>query len=215
MIRAALLALLLSTATGSWKKAGLLAQDTLDWRSIATIEQDDRRVSAYCQALANVNAAELGQLLQPAFNEFMTQNQAFQLEPAQALAEAMHSRARATWSAMSLALVSTRAGASDRAEEVLREQLAGTLEGPDKIALLERLGLALQGAGFERRALGPLGSSFARGSRDAGVVLGRIALRQGRLDHARAIFRSLLDEEPSPSWALRGWGLSMLPTRSY
>lgn len=154
---------------------------------------------------------ELGSVLQAAFGEFMAHVRGYELDAARQLAEGMHDRADAPWSAMSLALVSTRAGDTPRAYEVLSLQLARTPEGPDRHALLERLGLARLGAGEEAGALGPLGSAFARGSSNAGVVLGRIALREGRLGEARAVFRTLLEQEPPQSWALRGWGLSMLP----
>lgn len=166
--------------------------------------------------LAECRAQELSTVLQEAFAVFMERTRAFDLESSRILAEAMHSRALAGWSAMSLALISTRSGDSLRARDVLEEQIARTPEGPAQYELLERLGLAIQGAGYEARAMGPLGSAFARGSANAGVVLGRIALREGQLGQARAIFRTLLTQDTPQSWAHRGWGLSMLPpdTRS-
>lgn len=171
------------------------------------------RVDELTEALAECSDADLSAVLQESFGVFMEETRAYRLAAARRLAEGMHARSRAGWSAMSLALISTRAGDSTRAREVLEAQIQITPEGPDQYELLERLGLAIQGAGDERSALGPLGSAFARGSSNAGVVLGRIALREGRVEQARAIFRTLLTQDPPQSWALRGWGLSMLPSR--
>ena len=77
--------------------------------------------------------------------------------------------------------------------------------------LYDRRALGRIGAGRTDLARRDLGAALARGSSDAGVVLGRIALTEGRLEDARAIFRELLAEEPPQAWALRGWGLTMLP----
>lgn len=169
------------------------------------------RLDQRLEQLRSAPQGELPAVLQAAFAEFLESVRTYELEVARHLAEGMHARAGAPWSAMSLALVSTRAGDSPRAEEVLRHQLSLTPDGPDRHALLERLGLARLGAGKQASGLGPLGSAYARGSPNAGVVLGRIALREGRRGEARAVFRTLLEQEPPQSWALRGWGLSMLP----
>ena len=213
MIHAAIALVLTGAAFGSPVEAREPAQDSVaaGWRRIPEIESLDARLAAYGTALETVEDAELSGLLQLAFGEFMVQTREYHLEAARQLAEDMHARARAGWSAMSLALVCTRSGDSSRAEEILRLEIARTPEGPSQFELLERLGLAIQGGGDEAAALGPLGSAFARGSGNAGVVLGRIALREGRTLEARAIFRTLLTEDPPQSWALRGWGLSMLP----
>lgn len=171
----------------------------------------EARAAYLVEALERAAESTLGPLIQEGFDELLLEVKAFRGASAKALAEALHRRAGAVWSAMSLALISTQTGDSDRATEVLRSAIEGASDPREEYDLLERLGLALQGSGQERRALAPLGSAFARGSVNAGVVLGRIALREGRLRQARAIFRTLLDEDPPPSWALRGWGLAMLP----
>jgi hypothetical protein len=181
--------------------------------SLLTLEPGVARARELAKHLAQLEGDELQAHLVVAFEEFMLQSRAFRLDLACPLAEAMHASAGATWSAMSLALVSTRAGDSARARTVLGEQLDRTPEGVEQYELLERLGLAILGAGDERQALAPLGSALARGSANAGVVLGRLALEEGRLAQARTLFRCLLREQPPQSWALRGWGLSMIPPR--
>ena len=169
------------------------------------------RAKALVRALGETSAAGLDECLALAFEEFLNQTRAFRMDLALPLAEGMHARAQADWSAMSLGLACTRAGLNARAADVLREQLTLSEEGPDQAALMERLGLAYLGARQEAPARRELGAALARGSSNAGVVLGMLALRQGRPVAARALFRSILDEEPAQSWAHRGWGLSMLP----
>jgi len=181
------------------------------WQRAQALESGEERALALEAALAEVSPEELPACLQLAFEEFLAATRGFRTDLALPLAEAMHARAGATWSAMSLALVSTRVGRGARAREVLAAQLEITPEGVDRFELLERLGLALLGAGDRRGAHAGLGAAFTRGSSNAGVVLGRLALAGGQRKRARALFRTLLDEERGRSWALRGWGLSMLP----
>jgi tetratricopeptide (TPR) repeat protein len=181
------------------------------WTRARELAPGQVRAELLVEALGEVGGEEKDPCLRLAYEEFMNQTGAFRLDLALPLAEAMHSTAGASWSAMCLALSSTRAGHSERAREVLAKQLERTPDGPPRYELLERLGLAHLGAGREQEARKFLGAAFARGSANAGVVLGRIDLDGGRPERARAIFRSLLDEEPSISWARRGWGLSMLP----
>jgi len=123
----------------------------------------------------------------------------------------MHARAQAPWSAMTLALISTRLGDTGRATRILRLAIERESNPVLRYELLERLGLALAGGGDEQAARAPLGSAFRQGSANAGVVLARMDLREGRMHRARKIFRTLLQETPPQSWALRGWGLSLLP----
>lgn len=169
------------------------------------------RAEVLTEALDSVGESELQGCLEIAYDEFLNQVRAFRLDLALPLAEGMFRRSEAPWSAISLALASTRAGRFERSREVLVEQLRRTPDGPLRPDLLERLGLVALGSGETQEARKHLGAAFARGSANAGVVLGRMALAEGDRDEARVVFRSLLGEEPSQSWAHRGWGLSMLP----
>lgn len=171
----------------------------------------EARAKVLVLALEQTAEAGLEECLALSYEEFLNQTRAFRMDLALPLAEGMHARAQADWSAMSLGLASTRAGRNARAASVLREQLAVTEEGPAQASLMERLGLAYLGAGKEALARRELGAALARGSSNAGVVLAMLSLRRGRPEAARALFRSILDEEPAQSWAHRGWGLSMLP----
>jgi hypothetical protein len=188
--------------------------DLQDLDQALSMAPGESRARILTELLPRVPASRLQDCLVAGFEDFMGQSRVFRLDLSRPLAEAMHGRAAATWSAMTLALICTRDGLAARAQEVLLEQLERTPEGVEHYELLERLGLARLGAGDETGSLAPLGAAFARGSANAGVVLGRLELHAGHLGRARSLFRSLLDEDPPQSWALRGWGLSMVPSRN-
>lgn len=197
-----LLALLLLTAS--------TPQGVDELRQLPTPEE---RATALEARLAVAPEPEIPGLLQLGFEEFLAAAEAYRADLAVPLAEAMHARARAPWSAMSLALISRRAGRSERELAVLEEALEAAEDPVTRRDLLVSLGHARLVAGATEPGLSALGSAFCRGSSNAGVVLGRMALREGRPRQARAIFRTLLRDDPPPSWALRGWGLSLLPQR--
>ncbi len=163
--------------------------------------------------------AEAGrELLTRAFSRFRGEVDAWRLDGALHLAEALHRRAAATWSAMSLALLQTRLGLGDAAEATLSQQLARTGPGAERRDLLERLGLARLGAGRRGEALSALGRAWYSGSTNAGQVLGALALSGGQAAEARRLFGALLAvpapgagaRAQTPPWALRGWGLAMV-----
>ena len=114
----------------------------------------------------------------------------------------------------------TRAEEADDAAlaERARDSLA-TLEYEHTV-VLERRGLVARAAGEPKRARRYLGSALARGGRDAAQILAHEAWVSGRYAEARALFRGLLlpragesaeDLNQIAPWALRGWGLSLLP----
>lgn len=141
------------------------------------------------------------------------------------------------WAASMLGLVQTRAGLHDGAElvvsaeiEFLRSEVArltATLASAEKdsadlrawrsalhrdlVGLYDRRALARLGAGHIEAARSDLGAALAGGSRDAALVLGRLALREGQQARARRLLGSLLHEDQGEAWARRGWGLTMLP----
>lgn len=198
MLGAALLALL----------AGAQAPD-LD--AVRALPQGPERARAVAEAVRTAPQAELGEALQLGFDDFLAAAGRYDGEVALELAEALHARADAPWSAMSLSLIHTRCGDPNRGVDVLRKALVTAPDPATERDLVAALGLALSVAGRREPGLAAFGSAFCRGSDNAGVVLGRLALREGRLERARAIFRTLLRSTPPPAWALRGWGLSLLP----
>jgi len=89
---------------------------------------------------------------------------------------------------------------------------------PERVPDERLVARALEGdrSAFEalvRRHQTPLVNHLYRliGSRDAALLLAWMDLEHGRLEGARAGFRAALYDDPSGAWALRGWGLALLP----
>ena len=133
-------------------------------------------------------------------------------EGALPIQEVLHARYQTVWSAIDLALTRTRLGDREGADTAL----AATIEreegaGRPSADLWSQRGISALGFGDERRARDYFGQALARGSEDAALVLGWLELEAGRLEAARKAFRpSILSEQPA-AWALRGWGLTLLP----
>jgi Flp pilus assembly protein TadD len=170
-----------------------------------------QEVAELARAIDLAAQADLQGLLIQGFKTFEIEVGAYRGENAHRLALSMHQRAQAPWSAVTLGIVSTRTGRHAQATQTLRNAISMAPDYRTQGELRGDLAIALIGAGKEKRALEALGSSYARGSVNAGLVLGRIALREGQMPKARAIFRTLLDVQPAQAWAHRGWGLAMLP----
>jgi len=174
-------------------------------------------IQALCSELGDSPAEDLGPLLQRGFEVYVAEMRAFRARSAMQIAEALHDRARATWSAISLASAKRRAGADGGGVRVLQDQIEHTEPGPDWVALYEALALACDGAGLRELQLDALGHAYAKGGTDAQQILGGLALREGRWQEAGRLFGGLVDRalvgsrEPEP-WALPGWGLSLLET---
>lgn len=165
--------------------------------------------------LAAVPAAELQPWLVRGHERLVELARAGDPGVALPIAEALFARAPAAWSADSLSLTLSRLGEHDRARAVLGPILETTPVGPEREALLQRRALASLGAGDREAALVDLGAGLAEGSVDAAAVLGMLALREGRVQRARRLFRGILTVtppgDPRQAWARRGWGLTMLP----
>ncbi len=182
-----------------------------DFDAVRALPQGDERARAVVRIVETVPEAQLGEALQLGFDDFLAAAGRYDSAVALPLAEALHGRADAPWSAMSLSLIHTRCGDPTRGVEVLRKALVNVADPATERDLTAALGLALVVSGQREPGLAAFGSAFCRGSDNAGVVLGRLALREGKLERARSIFRTLLRSTPPPAWALRGWGLSLLP----
>ena len=182
-----------------------------DFDAVRALPQGVERSQAVIAIVEAAPDAQLGEALQLGFDDFLAAAGRYDGEVALPLAEALHARADAPWSAMSLSLIHTRCGDPSRGVEVLRKAIVNVQEPATERDLVAALGLALVVSGQREPGLAAFGSAFCRGSDNAGVVLGRLALREGRLERARSIFRTLLRSTPPPAWALRGWGLSLLP----
>lgn len=125
---------------------------------------------------------------------------------------ALHERFQAPWSAEDLAQTYKALGERAAADQVLAgsiatEEAAGKRPG----GLWERRGINALGFGDEPRARDYLGRALALGSDEAGLVLSRLDLVQGKRESARRGFRARILGAPPSDWAWRGWGSSLLP----
>jgi hypothetical protein len=176
--------------------------------------QDPAAAATDAQLIERVQTAsdaERSDALNSAFARFIDRIDAYELEAAEALILGMHTRELASWSAESLSMLLGRADRFDEARRVLDAQLAREITEEQRRALLKTRALSTLGAGHIDLARREFGAALLHGSSDAAVVLGLIALSEGRLDRARCLSRTQLLREPAPAWALRSWGLSMLP----
>lgn len=150
------------------------------------------------------------------FELFLEREGSFHAD-AEVLAEALHQKAQATWSAFCLEGILRRLGKGERALAVINQQLeaVGPSAGSERTALLGRRAIIHGGMGNPAGTMGDLGSLLALGATDGYQILGLTALQEGRWSTARGHFGVLLDRSrvsasPPPPWALRGYGVSLL-----
>ncbi|MCA8980376.1 MAG: hypothetical protein H6831_06365 [Planctomycetes bacterium] len=165
----------------------------------------------WVERIATAQGDDYGPTLNAAFERFMQHVDALRMDRAEVLMRAMHDRAHGGWSAESLAMVMVRQGRYDEARALLTEQLATVDDPTERAALLQARALHALGRGEDAVARRDLGAALLLGSSDAEVVLALLALSHGELERARVTSRALLARDPAPAWALRSWGLSMLP----
>lgn len=183
-------------------------------------QDGDRSERAQAVVAALDEAAGDPEALHPrqlrAFEVFQLEHDDFQGARSVALAEAMHRHAAATWSAFCLEGALRRTGDYGRADAVLREHLGRDLGPAERVDVVLRRAIVAAGAGDRAGELAALGRGLVGGGADAYQMLGRLALVEGRAAEARGLFRVLVDRHATdpagaPPWALRGWGLALLP----
>jgi len=173
---------------------------------------DDALKLALLEGLQVPLSAEAeAQLLQRGYERFMTHSEGADALRSSTLAYALHELAQAPWSAMNLAISSTRAGAYETGAEALKALLRTELRSADRVTLSSRLSLVYLGEGGLLGARRHLGAGLTKASGDSRIVLGLWSLERGRLARSRALFRAALAADSKQAWAGRGWGLSMVP----
>jgi tetratricopeptide (TPR) repeat protein len=141
-----------------------------------------------------------------AWNVGVDEARALRYRSALPIQEELHRRFPEEWSSIDLALTYRHLGMLRELGEVFE----GALARAPSAELWSSYAIATLGSGDERRARDYLGRALALGSDDAGRVLGRLELVQGRREASRATFRAIL-QAPPPDWAWRGWGTTLLP----
>ena len=191
------------------------------WEEARRLPPGTQRARAFAAALAEARedpATPLDPRLQVAYEAFREDQRAYRSDAARILAEGMHAAANAPWSAVSLAGICRRLGAYERADEVLAGRYGMATDPAERLNLLQEWAIVAGAAGWLERERDLLGMALARGGEDAYQILGRQALAAGRRRQALALFRVLLEHHSgperltdAPAWALRGWGLALLP----
>jgi len=200
-----------------------------DWVQARTAPDGPVRTAALVASLTDAAVASLApgavrERLEVAFQAFLGAEERHAADELLVLAEAFDARDPAPWSAFCLEGALRRGfGRYADADAVLREALERvTGDAPAVLAITERRALVAAGAGEALRERSLLGAAVARGSTDARQILGFAALRAGDRAAARAHFGVLVGvlggadagvaARDLPPWALRGYGLALLPS---
>ena len=199
------------------------------WTLQATLPDGAERTEAILRSLADASFTQLHpsaqrDRLDVAFHAFLDAGERFAGDEMLSLAQGLYDRAPAIWSAFCLEGALRRGhGRYAEADAVIAERLA--IDGEQigemgRVELLERRAIiaAGRGAWAQERAL--LGPALVHGGRDARQILGLRALSRGDRPEAARLFGALLTDSAGdqpvapkdrPAWALRGWGLALLP----
>ena len=182
------------------------------WLAAEILPGGPARVRAVLDAMQATPELARDELLL-AWNISVEEARALRLtEGALPIQSALHERNQADWSAMDLGLTLARLGDREGLDATLGEAIARARAAGSPVADLWSVwGTATAGFGDTERAMDYLGRALAHGSSDAGLVLGLMDLEAGRLAAARRGFRPSILSEPPAAWALRGWGMTLLP----
>ncbi|HIK62212.1 MAG TPA: hypothetical protein EYF98_16165 [Planctomycetes bacterium] len=182
------------------------------------------RAVAICNALnggpAGLEQGHWSRLLEISYAAFLEELGLYAGAPARKVAEAQYRAAPGTWSVLCLEGVARRTGDLGRSAEVLESALAAESEPATQVELRERRSIVAGGAGDLETQFDWLGRALASRGSDGLQMRARLALAHGARERARALFRVLVDRGRGPSpdlgepppWALRGWGLALLPS---
>lgn len=181
------------------------------WAYSMALQPGDNLNRALVSSLNECPTELVGPVIERGFAEFMRATERMSSDQAVVLAEALHGRASAVWSAQNLAIAYTRQGSYQAGSGCLIEALERDMSPADRSMLQSRLSLVYWGEGGLLAARSLLGAGLCQGNSDSGIVLGLSSLERGRFDRAKTLFRSVLGHDPSQPWARKGWGLSMVP----
>ena len=181
-----------------------------DWSELAALPagpERGQRVAALLESAEGPLSIEAQQL---AYEAGSRASDALDLELALRIQLPLHARVSAPWSAANLALTQGRKGNVDAADGIYAV-LVQQVPADQVPGIWGQRGILALGAGRGVSARAYLGRAMALGDPDASAVLAREALARHNLIAARNGFRTSLGRTQAHPWALRGWGLSLLP----
>lgn len=202
----------------------LQAETEDPWPVLRGMHSGSARADALCAALnkgpGGLEQGHWTRLLELSFAIFREELGLYAGAPARDVAEAQYRAAPATWSILCLEGVARRTGDLDRSAEVLEWALAGDSASASKLELSERRSIVAAGAGDKATLLDWLGRALVMRGTDGLQMRARLALSIGSSERSRVLFRILVDRsrgslpylDGPPPWALRGWGLALLPS---
>lgn len=192
------------------------------WPLLRGMQPGPARAKAMCKALKSgaegLEPGRWAQLLKLSYESFLEELGLYAGQSARDLAEAMYGSAPATWSVLCLEGAARRTGDLGRAAEVLEGGMVLNADA-DRLELRERRAIVAAGAGELPTELDWLGRALLLRGNDGLQMRARLALAMGARQRSRGLFRVLVDRSRGPApalgepppWALRGWGLALLP----
>jgi tetratricopeptide (TPR) repeat protein len=180
------------------------------WLVLQVAAPGPTRVRALSVALAESGKADLPPRVERGIEAAEEDARNLKLDWAVVEARALVESARDRRTARLLARVLRLRGETDAAAELLEGTLRDASEAADRAALHDDLGELRLASGDEDAALKEFGAALALGSSRAAEHLAARALSDGRIDRARALYRSLQDEAYRRQGAARGYGLALL-----
>jgi hypothetical protein len=180
------------------------------WLALQVAGPGPTRVRALDAALAEGAKADLPPRIERGIEAAEEDARNLKLDWAAAEARALHASAADRRTARLLARIQRLRGETDEAAELLEASLANASDAADRAALHDDLGEVRLAAGEEDRALEQFGAALALGSGRAAEHLAARALSDGRIERARALYRSLEDEAYRRHGAARGYALALL-----
>ncbi|GEM_PF-2546367 len=200
------------------------AAGDVPWAELSRMQPGMSRADALGAALSSGSAhlpeGHWASLLQISYEAFLEELERYASAPARQVAEAMYLASPAVWSCLCVEGSARRMGDLPRAAEVLAATLTWVSDRSARLELRERRSIVAAGAGWKSDELDWLGRGLAMGGTDSLQMRARLALAARRFDRARTLFRVLVDRgrgsrptlADAAPWALRGWGLALLPT---
>jgi len=180
------------------------------WLVLQVAAPGPTRVRALSAALAETGKADLPPRVERGIEAAEEDARNLKLDWAADEARALHASAKDRRTARLLARILRLRGEHDAAADLLDATLRDAPESADRAALHDDLAEIRIASGDENAALKELGAALALGSSRAAEHLAARALSEGRVDRARAIYRSLQEDAYRSHGAARGYGLALL-----